>query len=206
MAYSECPTPHDASSGYHTYPDLCVFEVVDPVSGEPVREGEKGELVYTPLDGRGTTVLRYRTGDLAVGGMQTEPCPWCGRTVPRIHSDLRRVSDQRALNLTKIRGTLVDLSAMGTLLSGLPDVLEWQVAIAKLHDDPLELDVFTVRVSLRAGAEQVAARERIRRELHDTLEVSPNAIEVHSNAQMLEFLGMETELKEKRFLDLRPKA
>jgi len=206
MAYSECPTPHDASSGYHTYPDLCVFEVVDPVSGEPVRDGEKGELVYTPLDGRGTTVLRYRTGDLAVGGMQTEPCPWCGRTVPRIHSDLRRVSDQRALNLTKIRGTLVDLSAMGTLLSGLPDVLEWQVAIAKLHDDPLELDVFTVRVSLRAGAEPAAARERIRRELHDTLEVSPNAIEVHSNAQMLEFLGMETELKEKRFLDLRPKT
>lgn len=206
MAFSECPVGHDESSGYHLYPDLCVFEVVDPESGEPVKEGEKGELVYTPLDGRGTTVLRYRTGDLAVGGIRHEPCPWCGRTVPRIHSDLRRVSDQRALALTKIRGTLVDLSAMGTLLSGLPEVVEWQVAISKLHDDPLELDVFTVRVSLKAGCDEQAAKERIRRELHDSLEVSPNAVEVHPNAKMLELLGMETELKEKRFLDLRPKS
>ncbi len=206
MAFSECPTGHEHSSGYHTYPDLCVFEVVDPETGEPVQEGAKGELVYTPLDGRGTTVLRYRTGDLAIGGVSTEPCPWCGRTVPRIHSDLRRVSDQRALELTKIRGTLVDLSAMGAILSGIAEVVEWQVAIAKLRDDPLELDVFTVRVSLKPGADATLAKEKIRRELHDALEVTPNAVEVLDDARMLELLGMETELKEKRFLDLRPKA
>jgi phenylacetate-coenzyme A ligase PaaK-like adenylate-forming protein len=206
MAFSECPTGHEHSSGYHTYPDLCVFEVVDPETGEPVEEGAKGELVYTPLDGRGTTVLRYRTGDLAIGGVSTEPCPWCGRTVPRIHSDLRRVSDQRALELTKIRGTLVDLSAMGAILSGIAEVVEWQVAIAKLRDDPLELDVFTVRVSLKPGADANLAKEKIRRELHDALEVTPNAVEVLDDARMLELLGMETELKEKRFLDLRPKA
>jgi hypothetical protein len=95
---------------------------------------------------------------------------------------------------------------MGSILSGIAEVVEWQVAIGKLHDDPLELDVFTVRVSLKQGADPAQAREKIRRELHDSLEVAPNAVEVHDEARMLELLGMETELKEKRFLDLRPKA
>ena len=116
MAFSECPAKHDESPGYHIYPDLGVFEVIDPKTLEPVKEGETGELVYTPIAGHGTVVMRYRTGDLAVGGVTWEPCPWCKRTLPRISSELRRSSDQKALELTKIKGTLVDLSSMGSLL------------------------------------------------------------------------------------------
>ena len=36
MAYGECPTSYDETSGYHLYPDLGIFEIVDPESGEPV--------------------------------------------------------------------------------------------------------------------------------------------------------------------------
>ncbi len=66
----------------HIAEDHFLWEVVDPETGEPVGEGEMGELVLTPLDKRGIPVLRYRTHDLT--RVHTEPCP-CGRTLARMH-------------------------------------------------------------------------------------------------------------------------
>jgi phenylacetate-coenzyme A ligase PaaK-like adenylate-forming protein len=205
MAFSECPTAHDVSSGYHTYPDLGVFEVIDTKTLEPVKEGETGELVYTPIAGHGTVVMRYRTGDLAVGGITWEPCPWCKRTVPRISSEIRRASDQRSMDLTKIKGTLVDLSSMGALLSSMPEVEEWQVVLGKKNDDPHELDEFTVRVSLKPGTDAAAFQTKCAHDIQEGLEVAPGRVDVLPRAKMLELLGMETEMKEKRFVDTRPK-
>jgi len=205
MAFGECPTSYEQTSGYHLYPDLGVFELIDPQSGEPVGEGETGEIVYTPISGHGTILCRYRTGDVAVGGMTWEPCPHCGRTVPRIASELKRSSDQKAMNLTKIKGTLVDLPAMGETLSSMPEVEEWQVVLKKKDDDPHELDEFVVRVALRDGSDPAAFERKARQELVDSTEVAPNRIEVLGRKELLAELGMETELKEKRFVDLRPK-
>lgn len=205
LAWAECPTKPEESSGYHLYPDLGVFEVVDPASGQPVADGQSGELVYTTISGHGTCVLRYRTGDLCVGGLSWQKCPWCGRSLPRIASELRRSSEQHALSLTKVKGTLVDLSSMGTVLSSLAGVEEWQVLISKKNDDPLELDQLEVRVAPHAGANVEELKRTISGELLRTCEVSPNTISIHSLPQMLEFLGMETAMKEKRYVDNRPK-
>ena len=204
MAFAECPTALDESSGYHLLPDLGVFEVIDPESGEPRGEGEDGELVYTGISGHGTTVCRYRTGDLVVGGLVWEPCPWCRRTLPRISSELRRVSERHALSLTKIKGTLVDMSHMGTVLSQMPEIEEWQVVLSKKHDDPHELDELEVRFASRAGADVEEVGRTIKRELASATEVSPNRVSPHTLEEMLGFLGMETEMKEKRYLDRRP--
>ncbi|MBL8862180.1 MAG: AMP-binding protein [Planctomycetes bacterium] len=205
MAFSECPADPAVSPGYHIYPDLGVFEVVEPETGRVLGEGQTGELVYTPIDGRGTIVCRYRTGDLAVGGVTWEPCPACGRTVPRIAGELRRVSDQRAMNLTKIKGTLVDLSSLGSVISNLPEVEEWQVVLQKKDDDPHELDELVVRVSTRPGTDRAPFEKKLREELMVGVEVAPNGVEFKTTPEMLEVLGMETEMKEKRFLDRRPK-
>jgi len=206
MAFSECPTPYDKTPGYHVYPDKGVFEVVDPESGRVLGEGETGELVYTPIDGHGTVVCRYRTGDVAVGGITWEPCPWCGRTVPRIGTELRRASDQRSMSLTKIKGTLVDLSTMASILSDLPEVEEWQVVLQKKNDDPHGLDELVVRISARPETDRAAFEKKLRENLMLGIEVSPSVVEFMTRDQVLEALGMETELKEKRFLDRRPKA
>ena len=205
MAFSECRTDYDTSPGYHLYPDLCVVELIDPETLDPVGEGEDGEIVFTVLAGHGSTVCRYRTGDLAVGGMTWEPCPHCGRTVPRVSSELRRVTDRHTLNLTKIKGTLVDLSSMGTVLSELPEIEEWQVVLSKKDNDPYGLDEFHVRLALRDGHEAEASRDKVSQSVAQASEVTPNSISVHSTKEMLDFLGMETEMKEKRFLDTRPK-
>lgn len=205
MAMSECPASNADSPGYHLYPDLGVFEVIDPQSGKVLGPGETGELVYTALLGHGTALLRYRTGDVAVGGIQWEPCRFCGRNVPRIGSELKRSSEQKAMSLTKIKGTLVDLSAIGAFLSNLQEVEEWQVVLKKKNDDPYELDEFVLRVALRVGLESADFERRIKPEMAEAVEVAPNRIEFHTTREMLELLGMETEMKEKRFLDLRPK-
>jgi phenylacetate-CoA ligase len=84
--WAECAPDH----GYHTNPDHVLIEIVDPESGEVLPEGEKGEIVVTNLDSRGTVVLRCKTGDIATGGLTTEPCPNCKRTVPRIMGDIER--------------------------------------------------------------------------------------------------------------------
>ena len=49
-------------SGYHTWPDLDFFEIVDPDTGQRLPDSASGELTYTALDGRGSIVIRYRTG------------------------------------------------------------------------------------------------------------------------------------------------
>jgi phenylacetate-coenzyme A ligase PaaK-like adenylate-forming protein len=94
---------------------------------------------------------------------------------------------------------------MGETLSSMPDVEEWQVVLKKVNDDPHELDEFVVRVALRDGCEATAFEKQARQDLVDATEVAPNRIEVMGRKELLAELGMETELKEKRFVDLRPK-
>jgi phenylacetate-coenzyme A ligase PaaK-like adenylate-forming protein len=206
MAFAECPTKDNAYTGYHLYPDLAIFEVVDPRTGEVLPEGSDGELVFTPLHARASTVFRYRTGDLVRGGLRWEPCPHCGRTVPRISSDLTRESSLKDLQLLKVKGTLVNLEDCAMLLGSMPEVEEWQIELRKKDDDPLEVDEMTVHLALREGSANDTAAARVR-ELFDTrLEITPNRVEFLGLEPMLRKIGMETEMKEKRFVDSRPKA
>jgi phenylacetate-coenzyme A ligase PaaK-like adenylate-forming protein len=206
MAFGEAPAPDGGSTGYYVYPDLGVFEVIDPKSGEPVGEGEDGELVYSGISGHGTVVMRYRTGDLAEGGLRWAPYPGVDCSLPRVSSSIRRVSEQHALNLTKIKGTLVDLAVMGQVIGDDRDVEEWQVVMTKKDDDPYGLDQVEVRLAPRRGADVEGLKSRLSSALATATEVSPNEIHVHTLAEMLDLLGMESQMKERRILDLRPKA
>jgi phenylacetate-CoA ligase len=70
-----------ARAGYHMRePDL-LFEIVDPSSGQPVKDGEYGEVVFTTLTRRGMPLIRYRTGDRSRFIIQ--PCP-CGSALRRM--------------------------------------------------------------------------------------------------------------------------
>jgi phenylacetate-coenzyme A ligase PaaK-like adenylate-forming protein len=117
LAWAECPFPSNRpSAGYHLYPDLGIVEIINPQTGEVVPDGQPGEIVFTPLDARGTVVLRYRTGDFIDGGLTWEPCPYCHRTVPRLAGNISRSSEIREINLDKIKGTLVDLNELEHVL------------------------------------------------------------------------------------------
>jgi phenylacetate-coenzyme A ligase PaaK-like adenylate-forming protein len=100
LAWAECPfKEEDGSAGYHVHPDQAMIEIVDPDTGEPRGEGEPGEIVLTPLDARGSVVLRYRTGDLIDGGLVCGSCPRCGRNVPRLKGLISRRSEVREMRI-----------------------------------------------------------------------------------------------------------
>lgn len=199
--YSQCAP--DADTGYHLYPDMDYFEIIDPETEEPVADGEDGELVYSCLDGRGTCVIRFRTGDFVKGGIVHEPCPSCGRNVPRLGSDISRTGKDKLFTLTKLKGTLVDQDAYFEVLAQNPDVREWQVEIGKAGGDPYDMDVLDVYVALAEGADESKVREAINSGLLAATEVKPNRIEVMGYESLVERLGVKGGMKELHVVDTR---
>jgi phenylacetate-coenzyme A ligase PaaK-like adenylate-forming protein len=205
MAWAECPFSEDAgSAGYHVHPDLALIEIVDPKTGEPRGEGEPGEIVCTPLDARGSVVVRYRTGDCIDGGLSYEPCPFCGRHVPRLVGEISRNSEIRDLQLGKLKGTLVDFNHLEHVLDNAEHVSTWQLELRKLHDDPLELDELVLHVAKSDATDVTTLRESLNAHFARETELHPNRIELHSIEEMRRLQGVGTQLKEQRVVDHRP--
>jgi phenylacetate-CoA ligase len=207
LAWTECPFPHDEpASGYHLYPDLGIMEVIDPQTGRTLPPGQPGELVFTPLDARGTVVLRYRTGDFTDGGLTYEQCPHCGRSLPRLLGNLSRRSEVKEMNFEKIKGTLVDFNELEHVLDDAPHIGAWQIELRKVNDDPLELDELILHVQKLNGADesQLARELGTRCALH--LEIHPNRILFHDTEEIRRLQGVGTLLKEQKLVDHRPSA
>ena len=196
VAWIECKE----NSGYHLYPDMEFIEVIDK-NDEPVSGEEKGQIVYTALDLRGTIVLRYKTGD--IGSITYERCS-CGRTLPRISSEIERSSEIKEFNFTKVKGTLVNLNAFFGLLN-IKEIEEWQGEIKKKNNDPYELDELVVYIAPGKNINFLKLKSKLKNLLKEKLEITPEIVKMDLN-KLLEKLGMETELKEKRIIDNRPKT
>lgn len=205
MAFAE--SPHRPAGGYLLYPDLGVFEIVDPTTGAVLPQDADGELVYTPLAGRGSVVVRYRTGDLVRGGIRIEKVPSLGGYLPVLSPNITRVSNIREMDLKKVKGTLIDLNELSSLLSGTPEIEEWQVEIKKKDDDPYEVDQLEIAVALRhlGGLTEREFCENLKSRVFMSCEVQPNAVTVLPLDELVSRLGLETEMKEKRIVDRRPK-
>jgi phenylacetate-coenzyme A ligase PaaK-like adenylate-forming protein len=132
VLWGECSVPAGRTEtfGFHTFPDLEILEVVSPETGDPVPDRTPGEVVITPLGFRGGSVPRWRTGDLALGGITTEPCPNCGRTVPRIGPTVRRGAWQRVVTLNG-RRSWIDLRDAGAAAA--ERASDWQVELRRAN-------------------------------------------------------------------------
>ncbi len=206
MAWAECPhQPEDVSGGYHLYPDLGLFEVINPKTGVVVEEGNPGELVFTPLDARGSVVLRYRTGDYIDGGMVYGPCPHCGRNLPRLVGRISRSSEVKTMRLDKIKGTLIDFNQLEHVLDDAPNVGAWQLELRKLNDDPLELDEITLHVHKMDGVDEQKLCRELNNRFVERTEITPNHIVFHDAEEMRRLQGVGVEMKEQKIIDHRPK-
>ena len=97
--------------GVHVFDELVYAEVVDPDTGEPVADGERGELVLTHLKKEAQPLLRYRTGDLTIR-QTTNP-------VHRRTVNLPRVVFGRTDNMVKVKGVKIYPSEVRSVLVGL---------------------------------------------------------------------------------------
>lgn len=81
-------------NGLHIWEDYVIAEIIDPVTLEPVKDGEIGELVLTTINRDAMPLIRYRTRDLTrfIPGTCT-----CGRTHRRIDRFQGRSDDMMIL-------------------------------------------------------------------------------------------------------------
>lgn len=98
-------------TGVHVFDELVHAEVIDPDSGAPVADGERGELVLTHLKKEAQPLVRYRTGDLTV---KQTTAPVCGRTV-----NLPKVVFGRTDEMVKVKGVKLYPSEIRSVLLGI---------------------------------------------------------------------------------------
>jgi phenylacetate-CoA ligase len=110
--------------GPHVNEGHFVLEVIDPVSGKPVDEGERGEVVLTNLRRAGSPLIRYRTGDLAEASYSR--CA-CRRTFALLRGGLLG----RADDMITIRGINVFPSAIENILRQFPEIVEFQGEVTR---------------------------------------------------------------------------
>jgi phenylacetate-CoA ligase len=127
----ECLEQH----GLHVMEDHFIVEVIDPLTGEVLPEGERGELVFTSLTKEALPIIRYRTGDIST--IISEPCA-CGRTFRRIGRIQGRTDD-----MLIIRGVNVFPSQIEHVLLQMGDVEpHYQIIIDRVGQlDQLEIQV-----------------------------------------------------------------
>jgi len=98
-----------------------LVEIVRPGTGEPVPEGEVGEVVVTPLFNADYPLVRFGTGDLSA--MLPGTCP-TGRSNARIKGWMGR-ADQT----TKVRGMFVHPGQVAQVARRFPEVLRARLVV-----------------------------------------------------------------------------
>ncbi len=110
-----------------------IVEIVRPGTGEPVPEGEVGELVITTLN-PDYPLIRFGTGDLSA--VLPGPCP-TGRTATRIKGWMGR-ADQT----TKVRGMFVHPGQVNDVLKRFPGVGKGRLVVTgEMANDQMTLQV-----------------------------------------------------------------
>ncbi len=120
--------------GLHIWEDNYVVEIIDPQTGEPLPDGQRGELVLTTLCREAMPILRYRTRDMT--SIIAEPCS-CGRT----HRRLSRMAG-RSDDMLIVRGVNIYPQQIEQVLMSLPQVGRNYVIVLE------GLDEMTIKVEL----------------------------------------------------------
>ena len=129
-----------------------IVEIVRPGTGDPVADGEVGEVLVTSLNPV-YPLIRFGTGDLSA--VLAGPCP-TGRTNTRIKGWMGR-ADQT----TKIRGMFVHPAQVDAIVKRFPEVAKARLVVSgEMAADAMTLRVETACIGQAALAQQI--REAIR--------------------------------------------
>ncbi len=127
----------EAKEGLHIWEDHFLPEIINPETGNPVADGETGELVITTITKEGIPLIRYRTRDIT--SITYEPCR-CGRT----HARIARMSG-RSDDMLIIRGVNVFPSQIESILMEIEGVEPHYLLIVDRKDN---LDVLEIQVEV----------------------------------------------------------
>ncbi|MFZ1896989.1 phenylacetate--CoA ligase family protein [Methanoregula sp.] len=157
----ECPE----RDGLHIWHDSYLVEIINPKTGECLSDGERGELVVTPLVKEAMPLIRYRTGDVTM--LMEDGC-LCGR-----YKKIARITG-RSDDMLIIRGINVFPSQIEHVLLRIPEVgNQFMVYIDRInHLDEMTVDVEINRSHFSGELADLARiQKKVVKELHDTLEL-----------------------------------
>jgi len=146
----------EAKHGLHIWEDHFIPEIINPETGEPVAEGEKGELVITTITKQGIPLIRYRTRDIT--SITREPC-LCGRS----HARIARMSG-RSDDMLIIRGVNVFPSQIESILVRVEGVEPHYLLIVDRQDNLDTLEVL-VEVNERIFSDEIKVLQSLSRQI-----------------------------------------
>ncbi len=136
--------------GLHYWSDFLYFEIIDPLTGEVLPDGELGELVITTLVKEGAPLIRYRTRDLT--RIIPGTCS-CGSDYPRIDRILGRSDD-----MIKVKAVNIYPGQIEELLRGVKGASsEYQIKLSKVD----ARDHMLLRVEAESGTDFERLKELI---------------------------------------------
>ncbi len=184
---SECAETKDGPTIWedHFYP-----EIIHPETGEPVADGEMGELVFTSLTKEALPIIRYRTRDL------TRLLPGTARTMRRMEKITGRSDDMMI-----VRGVNVFPTQIEELILKRPELsAHYQCILSRngVMDDLKVLVETQPGVAASSSAAQAAAKQL----QHDIKAYIGSSVEI----DLRDAGSVERSVgKAKRVVDLRPK-
>jgi phenylacetate-CoA ligase len=188
--FTECTE----QKGFHIWSDIALIEIIDPVSGESLEPGQKGELTVTILQKEALPMIRYRIGDIT--SMNDDTCS-CGRTHPRVQRIKGRVDD-----MLIIRGINVFPSQIEYALMAIPEVGQhFQIVVERKG----ALDDMLVRVELNKESfsdkinDLMQIRQKVEHRLRNALNVNVN-VELVEPGSLPRFEGKAKRVVDKRLL------
>ncbi|MEV7995410.1 phenylacetate--CoA ligase PaaK [Streptomyces sp. NPDC086077] len=177
----------ETKDGLHVHEDHFYPEIVDPVTGEVLPDGERGELVFTSLTKEAMPVIRYLTRDL------TRLLPGTARTFRRMEKITGRSDDMVILRGVNLFPTQIEEIVLRT-----PGVApHFQLRLTREG----RLDALTVRAEARPGA-TAGTRDDSARAITAAVK---DGIGVSVTVEIVEPGSLERSVgKIRRIVDLRP--
>ncbi|MNU12949.1 Phenylacetate-coenzyme A ligase [compost metagenome] len=183
-AFTEC----EHQIGGHQHPELIITEILDD-EGNPVKDGESGELTITTLGVEALPLLRFKTGDLVKA--HYEPCK-CGRNTMRLGPVVGRKQQ-----MIKYKGTTLYPPAMNDILNDFEGILCYQIVI---QSNEIGLDEIIIKLSSEKDDESFEAE--VRDHFRAKLRVSPK-IEIVDFDVLSKTVFNPNSRKPITFIDLR---
>jgi len=182
----------EAKHGLHIWEDAFIPEIINPETGEVLKDGEEGELVITTIAKDAMPLIRYRTRDIT--RLIKEPCI-CGRT----HRRIERIKG-RSDDMLIIRGVNIFPSQIESLLMETEGVEpHYQIIVDRVNN----LDVLEVKVEVseKIFSDEIKQLQNLQRSIEKDIK---DLYGINVKVKLAEPKSLERfEGKAKRVLDKR---
>ena len=153
--FTEC----EYQQGGHHHPELIITEVLDD-EGNPVPDGQSGELTITTLDVEAMPLVRFRTGDIVA--MHTTTCN-CGRNTARVSPVLGRKQQ-----MIKYKGTTLYPPVLMDLLTNFEEIEHYLIEI---NTNSILTDEILIKIGTKVPSDTL--KERISNHFRAKIRVVP---------------------------------